>query len=171
MIPQSCVLLVSDQIESGVGSVLSLVYTSTHLFTSAAVSLSTNESVCLSCKTQFKVRTDAVERHVWIRCVYTHTHTHGGNDIIGFTALDVLITTLNQQLIKAEFLGSIPAPPRRSFLSCSLLRKGKHPFKAGIPESIAKGKQVKPCDRERVRTAGDLAQNISPVDVWDWKGS
>jgi len=58
------------------------VYTSCPLFTSAAVRLSTNESVCLSYKTQFKARADAVERRVWIRCVYTHTHTRWG-DIVG----------------------------------------------------------------------------------------
>lgn len=85
--------------------------------------------------------------------VYTHTHT-----LISFTALDVLITTLNEQLIKVEFLRSLPALP---FLLSSLLRKGKLAFNAGIPESIAKGKQAKPGDTERVRTEGD----VFPVNV------
>lgn len=94
-------------------------------------------------------------------CIHTHTHTRSGNDITGFTALDSLITTLNEQLIKAGFLGSVPAPPRRSSLSCSLLSA----LKAEIPESIAKRRQVKPCgDREKVRRR-DLARKKKPLGI------
>lgn len=129
------------------------------MFTSAAVRLFTNKCV-------FKLENSVQSKN---RCcldalsgVYTHTHTlsRGGNDITGFSAMDSLITTLNKQFIKAGFLGSVPAPPRRSSLSCSLLNA----LKAGIPESIAK--HVKPCGDGESEEERSGKKHI-PGGCWD----
>ncbi len=114
--------------------------------------------MCLSWRTQFKARTDAV----WMLYqVCIHTHSRGGNDITGFSAMDSLITTLNKQFIKAGFLGSVPAPPHRSSLSCSLLNA----LKAGILESIAKHRQVKPCGDEESEEERFGKKNTFLVDA------